>query len=126
LTSVQARPRSGSLFASGFHRLASFFGLVSVAYVFNEWWGGEWWGLLLAIVVAIPVGLVFSILPSILLGTLRRLPLLNDALLTWLFILGGIALGVYGLIAFEGTTLAMVALTEAEIFVGGIGLFMQA
>jgi hypothetical protein len=46
----------------------------------------------------------------------------NDALLTWLFILGGIALGVYALIAFEGATLAMVALAGAETFVGGIGL----
>jgi hypothetical protein len=76
------------VFESGFHRLAFFFGLASVAvwtYVFNEWWDG----LLLAIVVAIPVGVVYSILPSILLGTLRRLPLVNDALLTWLFILGG-------------------------------------
>ena len=117
------------VFESGFHRLAFFFGLASVAvwtYVFNEWWGGEWWGLLLAIVVAIPIGVAFSILPSILLGTLRRLPLVNDALLTWLFILGGIALGVYALIAFEGSTLAMVSLAGAEIFVGGIGLFMQA
>ena len=80
------------MFESGFHRLTFFFGLASVAvwaYVFNEWWGGEWWGLVLAIAAAIPVGLVFSILPSILLGTLRRLPLVNDALLTWLFILGG-------------------------------------
>jgi hypothetical protein len=114
------------VFESGFHRLAFFFGLASVAvwtYVFNEWWGGEWWGLLLAIAAAIPVGLVFSILPSILLGTLRRLPLVNDALLTLLFILGGFALGVYALIAFEGTTLAMVSLTGAEIFVGGVGLF---
>jgi hypothetical protein len=113
------------VFESGFHRLALFFGLASVAvwtYVFNEWWGGEWWGLLLAIVAAIPVGLVFSILPSILLRTLRQLPIVNDALLTWLFILGGIALGVYALIAFEGATLAMVALTGAETFVGGIGL----
>ena len=113
------------MFESGFHRLALFFGLASVAvwtYVFNEWWGGEWWGLLLAIVAAIPVGLVFSILPSILLRTLRQLPIVNDALLTWLFILGGIALGVYALIAFEGATLAMVALAGAETFVGGIGL----
>jgi hypothetical protein len=113
------------VFESGFHRLALFFGLASVAvwtYVFNEWWGGEWWGLLLAIVAAIPVGLVFSILPSILLRTLRQLPIVNDGLLTWLFILGGIALGVYALIAFEGATLAMVALTGAETFVGGIGL----
>jgi hypothetical protein len=114
------------VFESGFHRLALFFGLASVAvwtYVFNEWWGGEWWGLLLAIVSAIPVGIVFSILPSILLRTLRQLPIVNDGLLTWLFILGGIALGVYALIAFEGATLAMVALTGAETFVGGIGLF---
>jgi hypothetical protein len=113
------------VFESGFHRLALFFGLASVAvwtYVFNEWWGGEWWGLLLAIVAAIPVGIVFSILPSILLRTLRQLPIVNDGLLTWLFILGGIALGVYALIAFEGATLAMVALTGAETFVGGIGL----
>ena len=114
------------MFESGFHRLTFFFGLASVAvwtYVFHQWWGGEWWGLLLAIAAAIPVGVVFSILPSILLGTLRRLPLVNDALLTWLFILGGIALGVYALIAFEGATLVMVALYGAEIFVGGIGLF---
>jgi hypothetical protein len=114
------------VFESGFHRLALFFGLASVVvwtYVFNEWWGGEWWSLLLAIVSAIPVGIVVSILPSILLRTLRQLPMVNDGLLTWLFILGGIALGVYALIAFEGATLAMVALTGAETFVGGIGLF---
>ena len=117
------------MFESGFHRLAFFFGLASVAvwtYVFNEWWGGEWWGLLLAVAAAIPVGLVFSILPSILLGTLRRLPLANDALLTWSFILGGSALGAYALIAFEGTTLAMVSLTGAEIFVSGIGLRFES
>jgi hypothetical protein len=124
VVSADRRPRSGSQFASGFHRLAFFFGLASVAvwtYVFNEWWG-----VLLAIAAAIPVGLVFSILPSILLGALERVPLLNDALLTWLFILGGIALAVYGLIAFEGTTLAMVALTGAEISHGGIGRVMRA
>ena len=77
---------------SGFHRLTLVFGLASVAvwtYVFNEWWGGEWWGLLLAIAAAIPVGLVVAILPSILFTTLRRLPLVNDALLTGVFILGG-------------------------------------
>lgn len=48
---------------------------------------------------------------------------MNDALLTWLFILGGIALGVVALIAFEGTTLAMFVLSGAELFVSGIGLF---
>jgi hypothetical protein len=129
VVSAERRPRSGALFASGFHRLAFFFALASVAvwtYVVNEWWGGEWWGLLLAIAAAIPVGLVFSILPSILLGTLERLPLLNHAVLAWSFILGGIALGICGLIAFDGTTLAMVALTGAETFAGGIGRVMRA
>jgi hypothetical protein len=108
---------------SGFHRLTLVFGLASVAvwtYVFNEWWGGEWWGLLLAVAVAIPVGLVVAILPSILFTTLRRLPLVNDALLTGVFILVGLVLGVYAVIAFDGATLAMVALSGAEIFGAGI------
>ena len=108
---------------SGFHRLALVFGLASVAvwtYVFNEWWGGEWWGLLLAIAAAIPVGLVFAILPTILFRSLRRLPVINNALLTWVFILGGFALGVFALIAFDGATLAMVALAGAEIFGAGV------
>ena len=56
------------MFESGFHRLTFFFGLASVAvwtYVFKEWWGNGWWGLRLAVAAAIPVGIVFSILPSI-------------------------------------------------------------
>jgi hypothetical protein len=129
VSTEKRRPSSGSPFASGAHRLEIFFALASVAvwtYVFNEWWSGEWWRLLLAIAAAIPVGLVFSILPSILLRTLERLPRLNNALLAWSFIVGGIALGVYGLIAFEGTTLAMIALTGAETFAGGIGRVMRA
>jgi cation transport ATPase len=107
---------------SGFHRLELLFALASVAvwaYFLNEWWGGEWWSLLLAVVVAIPVGLVFAILPSILLRALRRLPV-SEALLTWVFILGGIALGVYAVIAFEGTTLAMFVLAGVEIFGAGL------
>jgi hypothetical protein len=106
--------------ATGLHRLAFVFGLASVAawtYLFNEWWS-----LLLAVVVAIPVGIGFAMVPAILLAALRRLPRMNDALLTWLFILGGIALVVCALIAFEGVTLAMVALYGAETLVGGIGL----
>lgn len=111
------------MFESGLHRLEVFFVLASVAvwaYVFNKWWGGEWWRLLLAIAAAIPVGLVFATLPSILLRALRRLPVLNNALLTLVFILGGLALAVYALIAFDGTTLAMVALSGAEIFGAGL------
>jgi hypothetical protein len=96
------------------HRLTLVFGLASIAvwtYVFNEWWG-----LLFAIAAAVPVGLVVAILPSMFFTTLRRLPLVNDALLTRAFILGGLVLGVYALIAFDGATLAMVALSGAEIF----------
>jgi hypothetical protein len=110
------------VFESGFHRLALVFVLASVAvwaYVFNEWWGGEWWGLLLAIAAAIPVGVVFALLPSILLRALSRLPV-SDVLLGWLFILGGLVLGVYALIAFDGAMLAMVALSGAEIFGAGL------
>jgi hypothetical protein len=126
LRSLRRRPRASKIapvLESGFHRLTLVFGLASVAiwtYVVNEWWGGEWWGLLLAIAAAIPVGLVVAILPSILFKNLRRLPLVNDALLTGVFILGGLVLGVYALIAFEGATLAMVALSGAEIFGAGI------
>ena len=116
---VQDRP----VLESGFHRLTLVFGLASVAvwtYVFNEWWGGEWWGLPLAIAAAIPVGLVVAILPSILFTTLKRVPLVKDALLTGAFTLRGLVLGVYALIAFDGATLAMVALSGAEIFGAGI------
>jgi hypothetical protein len=113
------------VFVSGLHRLTFFFGLASVVvwfFVLHEWWGGEGWGLLLAAVAAIPVGIVYSLLPSILLRALRRVPVVSDALLTWLFILGGITLAVVALIAFEGPTLAMLILSGAEIFVSGIGL----
>jgi hypothetical protein len=114
------------VFESGFHRLEFFFGLVSIAvwtYAFNKWWGGEWWSLLLAFAAALPVGIAFSILPSMLLGTLRRLPQVNDSLLTWSSIFGGIALAVYALLVFDGTTRAMVSLVGAELSVGGVGLF---
>jgi hypothetical protein len=126
--SAERRARSGALLASGFHRIAFFFAVASVAvwtYFLYKWWGGEWWSLLLAIAAAVPVGLVFSILPSLLLRALEHLPLLNAVLLAWTFILGGIVLGVYGLIAFEGTTLAMVALAGAETVAGGVGRVMR-
>jgi hypothetical protein len=129
VASAESRTRAGSLLDPGFHRLEVFFVLTSVTiwtYVFNEWWGGELSGLLLAIAVAIPVGVVFTIVPSILLGTLARLPFLNGAVLTWFFIVGGAALGVYGLVAFEGATLAMVALTGAETSAAGIGRVRRA
>ena len=111
------------MFESGVHRLEILFALASVAvwaYVLNKWWGGEWWRLLLAIAAAIPIGLVFAALPSILLRALRRVPVLNDALLRWVFVLAGLALAIYALIAFDGTTLAMVALTGAEVFGAGL------
>jgi hypothetical protein len=44
----------------------------------------------------------------------------NDALLTGVFILGWLVLGIYALIAFDGAPLAMVTLSGAEIFGAGI------
>jgi hypothetical protein len=127
LTVTSRGSKIGLVFVSGLHRLTFLFGLASVAVWFfflHEWWGAEGWGLLLTAVAAIPVGVVYSLLPSILLRALRRLPVVSDALLTWLFILGGITLGVVALIAFEGPTLAMLVLSGAEIFVSGIGLLL--
>jgi len=120
--STTARVQHRPVLDHGFHRVTLAFGLASVAvwtYVFNEWWGGDWWGLPLAVPAAIPVGLVVAILPSIL-TTLKRVPLVKDALLTGAFTLRGLVLGVYALIAFDGATLAMVALSGAEIFGAGI------
>ena len=114
------------MFESGFHRLAFFFGLASVAvwtYVFNEWWGGEWWGLLLAVAAAIPVGTrlldpAFDTARNVEAATHRERRSSHVVIHP-----RGIAFGVYALIAFEGTTLAMVSLAGAEIFVGGLGHF---
>jgi hypothetical protein len=103
-----------------FRRVALVFALVSVAvwfYVFDEWWS-----LVPALLLAPPVGIAFSFLPSLLVGTVR--PLLSGFATTWLFILGGLALIAYALVACEGTTRALLSLCGAGLVAGGLGLFL--
>ncbi len=99
--------------------IAVAFAVVSVAvwlYLFDAWWG-----LVPALLLCLPVGIGFSLLPSLLVGTVR--PVLGDVATTWSFIVVGTALAVYALVAQEGTTRAVVALCGAGLAVGGLGLF---
>jgi hypothetical protein len=99
--------------------IAVAFALVSVAvwfYLFDEWWG-----LVPALLLCAPVGVAFSLLPSLLVGTVR--PLLGDVVTTWGSMVVGSAVAVYALVAQEGTTRALVALCGAGLVAGGAGLF---
>ena len=99
--------------------IAFAFALVSVAvwfYLFDEWWG-----FVPALLLCVPVGIAFSLLPSLLVGTVR--PMLGDVVTTWGSMVVGTALAVYALVAQEGTTRALVALCGAGLAVGGAGLF---
>lgn len=99
--------------------IALAFALVSVAvwfYVLDAWWG-----LVPALLLCLPVGIAFSLLPSLLVGTVR--PLLGDVVTTWSFMVVGTALAVYALIAWDGATRMLVVLCGAGVAVGGIGLF---
>jgi hypothetical protein len=105
--------------ASGFQSLSLLFAVGCVAgwfYVFDTWWG---W--LPALLLGIPVGVVFSLVPTAVVGTVR--PALGDVFTTWAFIAAGLALGVYALVAFEGVGLAIVGLSAAAVFFGGASLF---
>jgi hypothetical protein len=107
------------VFQSGYHRLTFFFGLASVAtwaYIFNEWG----LNIIVSVVLAIPVGFVFALAGSMAVGSLRQV--IGDTAGSWLPIVGGIALLVWAVLAFERATLALVALSGASLAVGGIGL----
>ena len=107
------------MLASGLHRFTLVFALLCVAgwfYVFNEWWG-----LLPAVLLCVPVGIAFSLLPPAVVGTIR--PIFGDVATTWVFIAVGLALAVYAFVALEGTSFALVALCAAAIFFGGASLF---
>ncbi|HKH31459.1 MAG TPA: hypothetical protein VKA45_10430 [Gaiellaceae bacterium] len=106
------------MLASGLHRLSLVFAIVCVAgwfYVFNEWWG-----LLAALLLCVPVGFAFSLIPPAVVGTVR--PLLGDVFTTWAFMAAGIALGIYALASFEKTAFVLVALCAAAVFFGGASL----
>ena len=99
--------------------IAVAFALVSFAVWF--YLVDEWWGLVPALLLCVPAGIAFSLLPSLLVGTVR--PMLGDVVTTWGFMVVGTALAVYALVAQEGTTMALVALCGAGLAVGGAGLF---
>jgi hypothetical protein len=106
------------MLSSGLHRLLLLFAIGCVAgwfYVFDEWWG-----LLAALLLCVPVGLAFSLIPAAVVGTVR--PLLGDIATTWAFIAAGIALGIYALVAFEGVAFVIVALCAAAVLFGGASL----
>jgi hypothetical protein len=99
--------------------IAVAFALVSIAvwfYLFDEWWG-----LVPALLLCVPVGIAFSLLPSLLVGTVR--PILGDVVTTWGSMVVGTALAIYALVAQDGTTRILVALCGAGLAVGGAGLF---
>jgi hypothetical protein len=105
--------------ASGLHRFTLAFALVCVAgwfYVFNEWWG-----LLPALLLCVPVGVAFSLIPSAVVGTIR--PALGDIFTTWAFMAAGVVVGIYAFAALEGVSFALVALCAAAVFFGGASLF---
>ena len=106
------------MLSSGLHRFSLLFAIVCVAgwfYVFDAWWG-----LLAALLLCVPVGLAFSLIPPAVVGTVR--PILGDIATTWAFIAAGIALGIYALIALEGVAFVLVALCAAAVFFGGASL----
>ena len=95
------------------------FALVSIGVWF--WVFDEWWGLVPALLLCLPVGIAFSLLPSLLAGTLR--PLLGDVVTTWSFMLVGIAVAIYAVVVLEDAAAALVFLCAAGLFAGGLGLF---
>jgi hypothetical protein len=106
------------MLASGLHRFSLLFALACVAgwfYVFNEGWG-----LLAALLLCVPVGLTFSLIPPAVVGTIR--PILGEVATTWTFIAAGVALAVYALAAFDGVELVLVGLCAAAVFFGGASL----
>ena len=101
--------------------IAAAFAVLSVAvwfYVLDEWWG-----VVAAIVLCLPFGIAFSLLPPLLAGTLR--PVLGDVVTTWGFMLLGVVVGLLGLALLDDTPRALVALCGAGLFAGGLQLFFQ-
>ena len=106
------------MLVSGLHRFSLLFAIVCVGGWFSVF--NEWWGLVAALLLCVPVGLAFSLIPPAVVGTMR--PLLGDVFTTWAFIAAGIALGIYALVALEGTALVLVGLCAAAVFFGGASL----
>lgn len=107
------------MFISGFHRLAFFFFLGCAAvwfYVLKEWAG-----IVVALIGFLPLALVSSLVPAMLLGTLRQMHV-PDAALSWLPIVGGAAVVAHAILAQERTALALETLAGAGLIVGGVSM----
>jgi hypothetical protein len=108
------------LFQSGFHRLAFFWAIaVIVAWFFIF---QAWWGTIAAVILCVPVGLIFSFLMPMLVGSLRQVSFLNDAAVTWSTIALGIAVVIVAFLALDGSAAWLVALCGASLVFGGISL----
>jgi hypothetical protein len=94
------------------------FGVISTAVWFYALF--EWWGTLAAVLLCLPAGFGFTIAAPILIGTLRRTPLGSDTVMTWLSLVGGVAVGTCGVIALSGPSGAIVALCGAALVMAGL------
>jgi hypothetical protein len=101
-----------------FHSLVFGFGLVATAVWFYAFF--EWWGTLVAVLLCVPAGFGFTVAAPILIGTLRRTPLGNDSVMTWLPLLGGVAVMTCGAFTLSGPPRAIVALCGAALVLAGL------
>jgi len=101
--------------------IAAAFAVLSIVVWF--WVLDEWWGLVAALILCLPLGIGFSLLPPLLVGTLR--PVLGDVATTWGFMLVGVVVAVLGIALLEDTVAALAALCGAGLFAGGLQLFFQ-
>ena len=101
--------------------IAAAFAVLSVVVWFSVL--DHWWGTVAAIVLCLPFGIVFSLLPPLLAGTLR--PVLGDVVTTWSFMLIGVVVALLALALLDDTAAALVSLCGAGLFAGGLQLFFQ-
>lgn len=107
-------------FESGYHRFAFVFVVAAAAawfYAFNEWWGFFY-----AALLCVPVGLASTFLFLMLIGTLRQITGVRDSLLTWILIFGGLPIAIYGVVALDGPSRALVVLAGGSLVLGGVTL----
>lgn len=108
-------------FQSGFHKLTFFFWIAASVVWFYAL--NSWWGIAVAIPLCVPAGVVTTLLPSMLLGTLRNAGV-SDAVVTWLFVAAGLAVAVWGAIGFERVPRSLVVLAGAALVASGVGLLI--
>ena len=112
-------PQPAAEFASyGFYKLVFGFGIVAAAVWFYAIL--EWWGVLAAALLCVPAGFGFTVVAPTLIGTLRRTPLGNDFVWTWVLLLGGVGVAAFGVLTLAGPVRALVVLLAAALVMAGI------